>query len=322
MRARLSAVVLVVVVAGLAGCAGRSGGDNNTPSDPPTGHDRWTSCAAVASAGQGGRPGADATALARLSEEFRPASVVVCDVHPQPTGRGGEDLVEVEGRAQEIAVLLTALRLPDQPRTRGACTAELPVVPWFALLDTDGRWVRPGVPVDACGKIRVEVRDAVRALALSTVATRKLGEITSDQAAAAGCSQTWADMMSVELRLNPNARPGPGAIPWVGAAVLRLCVYRVPLREQGSDKPAGDFEYGGVLDRQRRAAVEKSLLAAGPARTCSTPASRFALLLADDRGGPVYVELDGCQRIMIDVPRSAVVLAQADAILINLLGTG
>jgi hypothetical protein len=59
---------------------------------------------------------------------------------------------------------------------------------------------------------------------------------------------------------------------------------------------------------------------AAPAGKCSTPASRFAVLrLADGAAGEVYVELDGCQRVMVVPAAGSPVLAQGDAGLAGLL---
>jgi hypothetical protein len=292
--------------------------DSPRTGDTPVVHQRWTSCFEEApSASFGGS--AEALELPRLRADFVPTAAVVCDLQSERREDGGEDLVAIESRAEDVTVLAAALRLPAEPRTDGACRSDLPTIPWLALLDTDGRWVRPGAPMDPCGKIRIEVRDAIAALALTRVASRTVREIESAEAAAAGCSQTWKDMVAVVSRDNPP--PGAtGAHPLGGRTQVRLCVYRVPVSEQGSGTPAGQFERGGVLSAQRWAAIEPALRAADAASTCSTPAARFALLrAADGSGGEVYVELDECRRILTTPATGGAHLAQGDAALIALL---
>jgi hypothetical protein len=150
------------------------------------------------------------------------------------------------------------------------------------------------------------------------VATRVLNEIESAQAAASGCSQRWADMIAVETTQGSRARAAVGSDPFSAGERVRLRVYRVPSSEQGTGKPAGDFEHGVVLTPQRRTLIEKSLLAAAAGK-CSTPASRFAVRsAADGATAEVYVELDRCRRIMT-VPAAGPVLAQGDAGLAALL---
>ena len=195
-----------------------------------------------------------------------------------------------------------------------ALHAELPTVPWFVLLDEQGRWIRPGVPRDKCGKVRIEVRDAVSGLRLTRVATRVLNELESAQAAAAGCSQGWADVIAMEPHQDSQLRQAVGSDPFPAGKRVRLCVYRVPSSEQGTGKPAGDFEHGGVLTPDRQAQVKKSLLATAPARPCSKPANRFARFApADDAAGEVYIELDGCQRIMTAPATGSPTISQGNA---------
>lgn len=334
-----SACGLAVVVAVLlAGCAGPSThtaqpGDGRTsdgqtndqraPGTPPV-QPVWRSCPIQAPGPADRLPhlaaGNDALGLPLLGDDFPAVAAVLCGVGPRQRPGGGEDLAATESRADEVAALVEALRLPDEPPADGPCTTDLPMVPWLALLDAQGRWVRPGVPSDACGKPRIEVRDAIAALRLKPVSARPIRQLESAEAAAAGCSQTWADMVWVETN-NGSGAPAAsmGALP-ARAAQVRLCVYRVPASEQGNGKPAGDFTYGGPLATDRWVAVERSIRAAGPAKRCNTPASRFALLAPVAGGSEVYVELTGCRRILATSVSGKHALRQANDALIDLLG--
>lgn len=319
MRAIVKGFAVGIAAMTLAGCGSAPGMVVAGPKGTPSVHPRWTSCTAdappPAPAG-----GLDALALPRLGGDFAPRAVIVCAEQVQRRADGGQDLVATESRADDVADLVAALRLPDEQLTNGACTLDLPTVPWFVLVDDVGHWLRPGVAKDSCGKVRVEVRDAVARLRLTRVSTHVLREIESAQAAASGCSQTWADMVAVETTQSSNARAAVGSSPFPPAERVRLCVYRVPRSERGTGKPAGNFEHGVVLTPERQTLIEKSLLLATPAANCSTPANRFALLSrADGAGGEVYIELDGCRRIMVVPVSGNPILSQADASLVALL---
>jgi hypothetical protein len=171
------------------------------------------------------------------------------------------------------------------------------------------------MPHGPCRELRTEVREALDALPLTTVATRPVAEIESAEAAAAGCSQSWKDMLSVYTAEN-LARRGALPEPFPAGQQVRLCVYEVPKSEPG----IGNFVHGTVLPADRWTAVEHVLKAAGPAEPCSAPASRFALLWSVTGGDrqTTYVELDGCHRIMVVIPGGPVI-AQGDAALAELI---
>ncbi|MFC0503038.1 hypothetical protein [Micromonospora costi] len=311
----------------LAGCADAGpAGSGIRESGPPKIEDRWTSCA-DAGVNPGTEPGAmvlsgsEAYDLPLLDDTFTPVAAVLCGQQVTARPGGGQDLVATEQRADEVTDLVSALRLPDAPRAAGPCTADMVVPPWLALLDDRGRWLRPGIPVDGCGKPRGEVREALGGLRLTTVGTRTLREVESAEAAAAGCDQRRADMVAVQAGIGSGPVTGPPANPAVGAgAALRLCVYAVPASQQGGAKPAGEFAYGRTLPPDRVAAVTRAIAAVGPAAPCTTPAGRFALLRpVDGPGTEVYVELDGCHRILVVTPGGSATLGQADRALAGLL---
>src|SRR6185312_2757711 len=122
--------------------------------------------------------------IGRIDPAFVPVAAVLCGREVRPRAGGGREQVATERRADEIAALLAALRLPDQGRGRGefACTLDLLVPPWLALLDDRGRWLRPYLPTDSCGKPRPEVRAALDGLRLTTVDTRTVGLVESSAA--------------------------------------------------------------------------------------------------------------------------------------------
>ncbi|GAA3257405.1 hypothetical protein GCM10010532_107830 [Dactylosporangium siamense] len=249
-------------------------------------------------------------AMPWLPAGFTPVAAVVCARAPQQRAGGGEDLVLLEKRATSVARLTETLRLDDQPPTNDPCTADLVGVVWFAMLDAGGRWVRPGVATDVCGKPRIEVRDALDQLDTTTVATTVLAEIESAEAAKAGCSQGWGEIVGVSAA-EQRSEKGAFDPPTAG---MRLCIYTVPASEQGSGKPAGSFERGGVLTAQAWTDLRRRMLDAGPIVPCTAHAGRFAVFRPTGGGGDVYLELDGCRRLMFDGPAGSV-FRQADAAL-------
>lgn len=321
VRARLMNAVTAVMLIATSACARPTDGSGVAagPTGPMEIHSAWTSCRDAAPEATA-FPGTEAQRMPFLDDDFAADHAIFCRSGPELRADGGTDLFATEELVDDVTALVAALRLPSEPPGDGACTADMVVVPWFALVDASGRWARPGVPSDACGKPRIEVRDAIAKLTFIRVSAHPLGEIESAGAAKSGCSQQWADMVWVETTQPGRTFATAGADPLAGATQVRLCLYRVPAKEQRTGKPAGDFERGGVLAPTRWLAIASTMRGAGPAAACDTPAGAFALLRrADDNGGEVYVELDGCRRIMTNTYDGPPRLQQADAALVALL---
>jgi hypothetical protein len=96
------------------------------------------------------------------------------------------------------------------------------------LLDERGRWVRPRVPVDECGKPRTEVRAAIHGLRLTRTSARAIGQVESAEAAVAGCDQHWSDVVWAIASLGTTSGAAAPAALYAGPAPVRTCVYRVP----------------------------------------------------------------------------------------------
>jgi hypothetical protein len=282
----------------------------------PEGANAWTSCSdALESAG------APVENLPLLDDGFAPISVVVCRSAQETNSSGGVDRVAYERRGANIDALVTALRVPDAPRTRGACTMEHPFVDWFALLDAGGRWVRPGVPIDLCGKVSANVEDAIRAMTWTDVYRIVPGR--SAEFAASGCDQQATDRIWAETS-TPSDRQWPtiGNSPFAKGVALRVCVYAVPASEQRKAKPAGTLVSGGAVTADFAEPFAYHFGQAGRAAPCDTPASRFALVRQwKDAGIGAYVELDGCRRVMVSSGGDAadLSLGQADDIILSLM---
>jgi hypothetical protein len=306
--AALAAGTALTLVA--AGCAGQVNGPGPAaapssaepapaPSAVPGIHVRWRSCAGEPSL-QPLSDGSDATPLPPSTGAFRPVAAVMCREDTRRRPDGGTDATAVEDRADDVAAMLAALRLPGAPPSAGTsdgliCTADGYLPPRLVLLDERGRWLRPAIPRDACDKPLAEVTTALDALRWTRVATRVLGEVESAEAAASGCDQIHTDMVWF-TGVAPPTRQGVLALSADDTAPVRLCVYRVRASGRDSEKPQGEFVSGGLLPAGRWAAVKRAIRSSGEPAACATPADRFARLVTPR--GDIHVELDGCRRLV------------------------
>ncbi|MEV4282432.1 hypothetical protein [Actinoplanes xinjiangensis] len=332
-RGRVVLAVGGVLTLMAAGCAGQVGGTGQAEGGPtsavsgaPQIHPQWRSCAVEPSM-QPTDEGTGTVLLPHLVDTFLPVAAVMCGEQTQRRPDGGTDLIAVEDRADEVTALLAALRLPDAlppplpdapdpsssdmpwpspsdvppPPLPGPgddtqlCTAEGHIAPRMVLLDGRGRWVRPGLPRDSCGKPLAEATTAMRELRWTRVSTRVIQEVESAEAAASGCSQVFTDMVWYTA-FYPPTRRGDIAPQADDTAAVRLCVYRVKASEQNTEKPQGDFVSGGLLPPGRWAAVKREIQGSRPAAPCTTPADRFAVLTTPR--ATIHVELDNCRRLV------------------------
>ncbi|GLW35010.1 hypothetical protein [Actinoplanes regularis] len=329
MRARATGATITLLAVLTGGCTDLgTGGTLPAParSGPtaPVVRDRWESCDAtgVASQDQFGEA-QDALTLPLLGGDgsgdgFQPVAAVICGVAPRKGPAGGREIVAEEARADDLTVLLPALRLPDEAAAFEVnCTLELPAVPWLVLLDSEGRWIRPGIPTDVCGKPRTEFREAFPKLTTTTVRSRVIRQLDSGEPAQGGCYPTWADRTwargGVENVRESTVPPLPEDV------AVRRCVYEVPTGKRGSAEPAGDFRFGGLLAADDWTAIRAEIEASAPGTgTCATPASSFAVFHLE-AGAHVYVEADGCRRILIEPANGAGVYRQGSARLTSLV---
>jgi hypothetical protein len=205
----------------------------------------------------------------------------------------GTDQLAVEDRVTDITALVTALRLPDGGKAGDGCTTDLVATPWLALIDAQGRWVRPGVPIDRCNHPRREVLTALDALHTTQVSSRFLNTTISDGAAASGCGQDYSDMAWATLRNDPTRTAAPTAVPTPDATV-KVCIFRVPAREQGGLKPGADYKSSLAQFSAQWHAVRQELARAGPPAACTVPGSLIAVF-----DGGTVVELDGCRLVLL-----------------------
>jgi hypothetical protein len=314
-RAGLAIGVLLTLL--IAGCAGRTGDSAQPlPSAAPVQDllPRWRSCPDEPFPPDSGQN--DPSRLPRLADTFHPVAAIICGIDIQSRPDGGTDVVATEERIDDVEALLTALRLPDEP-PRELCPAIINGVPWLAMLDAEGHWVRPRVPLDGCVSPRAEVATVIDP-SRRTRTTRVLYENESPEEAASGCGDKWKDEVWQTGANSDTANRPPEALDKLLDDDARVyeCIYRVPASEQRTDEPVGEITSLHLLPAGRWAAIKRQIQASTPVQACNTPASRFALLMP----GTIYVELDGCRRILVFAARQgADTLRQAPAALTDLL---
>lgn len=304
-----------------AGGAGVAQDSISAPNPGPVRGDDWPGCTEVMGAFVREAWSNTAIDWPALPADFNAVRAVQCSDEMVKRSDGGTDEVLVERSATDIGALVGAYRLPSRPTGSGACRAMLVIPPDIALIDAAGQWVRPKAPTNECGQPRQEVIDAAGALHGTEVSRTVIREIESAAAAASGCGMSWADMISVETT---DGHPVVKSAPMPPNQAMRLCTFSVPAKERGTSKPGGAFVSGRVLTAAEFGPLRSAIGAAGPAVACSTHAGKFALIRrATDNGGLVYIELDGCRRIMTELITEdglgSNVLSQGDAALTALV---
>ena len=317
-------VCLVVLV---AGCTGPVAEDVQKPWREPRSRGvpaieaSWVSCdpfiPPVDGMMFGG--GGKAAVLPAMDNRFRPVAAIICRSDSQPHPGGGSDLVAIEERADDITALVAALRLPDQSvrKCHGEFWAQY--VPWLALLDAQGRWIRPGIPLAPCNAPRAEVKSAIDRLSTTRVSTRVLRRNDRDVAKSGGCHD-WEQYDSV---FTQSKEPSPVSLPAV-TAEMRVCRFlNHPTVDPGSGRSSytdGILQDGNQLTAETWAAVRREISAAGPAAPCGKTSVRFAVLREQSWDRPISVEADGCRRILIEGSEAYLGdMRQGSAALVSLL---
>lgn len=169
---------------GAAPGEGRSAGSGSGGFDGSAGFDTG-----AASGGPSTSPGAqpvDSRCPAELTEsgqyngsQARPAPsgievdwVLRCTVIG-PHGDHSRALL-IERSDSDPAALLAALRAPDEPRSDGACPAIAMVVPYFALVQSDGRPFVARMPLTRCALPQAAATQALQGMRFTQIGKKSL----------------------------------------------------------------------------------------------------------------------------------------------------
>jgi len=245
--------------------------------------------------------------LQRLDPDFSPVAVVTCSIETKTMPDGSIIRERVERRGTDVAALTGALGAPDR-RPRGQiCTAELEHIPWFALLDEQGRWQRPRVPINECGDLLPAPMLALQNAATTVVTTTFVSVVASKEAIASGCPQQTADALSsTPVGVGPIGLVAITTNPFPAGSLLRVCTYQVS-SEVPAPRRDGELFSGRLLNPARSRTAGDALAGTPRPETsdCPKPATGFAIIQElGGRGASVEVELNTCRRVLLD-PDSA-----------------
>jgi hypothetical protein len=243
-------------------------------------------------------PGTDPTwSGSRLPAGYVAVEVFDCRTEPRRVPGRGEWVFLQERRATgDVSAYLAALRSKDERQPREAnCLANFVPDPPVILVDAVGTAIHPRSPRDSCGKPQQRVLDAYAALTFRRVGEVRLQQVTPQVAFDTGCAGSWKDEVAVEKEATPA---GPNEY-WfaMGHVQVRACLYRAG--SDGLDMLEGHLESGGVARGAAAKRLVRALEQTPPPAPCGKPHTRFALL-HDDASGYLYVELDGCRRVMTE----------------------
>ncbi|HEX3783252.1 MAG TPA: hypothetical protein VHX38_26595 [Pseudonocardiaceae bacterium] len=247
---------------------------------------------------------------------FRTAWVLRCTQASQQVAGEGQWEVLTTARADTPAdALVDALRAASQPRTSQPCSAILPIVPYFALVDTQDTAIAPAIPTDGCGFPQQAVTTALNALPFRTVSSTREWQIQSPTSVASGCSQSFKDLFNWTIA-GQKTPVSTGAV-WNGAPTgVRICAYGN--LSAGSD-PVGQLTFTHTVTGLLASRLATEVNQTGPVTsTCQVPNTQFAVLtpLGADTDQWLTVELDGCGRLSTSTGALRQVTAAIQAIVI------
>lgn len=122
------------------------------------------------------------TTSGEIPKSYVARKVIVCEVTDLGPGEkpGEIHYTIVTKEAPITEALLQALKLPNREfihADSGSCRMDYQPLPYILLVDASGAAVHPRIPVDACGKVRVEVERALSNLTLREVRRRPVNDI-------------------------------------------------------------------------------------------------------------------------------------------------
>jgi hypothetical protein len=219
-----------------------------------------------------------------LPADYVAAAVVRCRTEVRHAPGEGVWVVRITERADlPVPRLVEMLRRPSDEPHSGACPTVGYTVPYFLLLDEEGKALAPKVPTEPCGAPRREVVDTLDFLPYRIVAETRVAHTNSTSD---GCYDRRKDLIATE-----PPKPAPATPVWPDASdSFSVCGYKV-------SGEAGHLETEFSLSGQEATTLKAALAAAGPAKPCDRPHTRFATMRAPT-GSDALVELDGCLRFL------------------------
>ena len=187
MRKALAVAVALAGVA-LAGCASDTVSNRQGPVGTTTGPSIGgpASSAPVASSPPSAKAPSTAALIAACPTELDAAqangptaqtlpatidvdSVLQCSISQKTPGSRTLTIARSSG---DTTALLTALRAKSALKIKGVCPMYRQAVPYFALVQSDGKTLAPKVPVTNCGQPQPDVLAALAKLKFTVIATK------------------------------------------------------------------------------------------------------------------------------------------------------
>jgi hypothetical protein len=168
-------------------------------------------------------------------------------------------------------------------------------VPELYAVDATGRAVLVRWPTGACGKPRPEIDAALTTLTWRPATRLRLKQVRSQAVMDSGCEERVKNMAAVEGPRPDSsgiASPGSSAAP----PAVWACTYTI---DERGDTPTGRYVSGGPTTVAVWRAVVLALRTAPPAPPgCTAEGRRFTVVNAAPYDS-LYVELDGCRRVLL-----------------------
>ena len=298
---RRGALTAVVVMLAAGGCTGHDGGTSGTV---PARNDCSAMRASVRTDATGGYS-MTVPEGGPLPADFRPVSILRCDVTTTDIPGDGNWLVLTENRSTgSVNAFIAALRdAYEKPRgTYGVSSACAAIGPQsVVLVDATGKAFLALVPGNGpCGEPDPVAEAAMRVVPMRVVATDRIKRLSTAAQQATSCSTQWKDEAPLfASEPAPETTSPQGTMPgFKGSTKLKVCYYKV-------DPGSSNLPVGTVLSSTEiqgdPAGVILDGLAASPSAQkgqCTSTGTSFAVLFPEDiqTGGFVEVELDGCKR--------------------------
>jgi hypothetical protein len=251
---------------------------------------------------------------------FTAAFAYRCSTRTSKDAQGNTWLVSVEERADSrLAQFVTALRAPAQSTSpipnRGCALGFMTFseIDSVVLTDRTGHVVRPAYPTtsDGCRYSPTSgVFAATRHLPWRIVQEIRVRLYESAEAHATGCAMGWKDMITWDQK-GSFISPGVSKPVFAPRPVsVKFCVFAV---KPSKDRyPVGTFTAGGTVPVANVAKLTALIEGAPAAKPCTLRHTRFAVVTVQPMNQDVYVELDGCHRLLTNRPET--LLAPAPSI--------
>lgn len=223
---------------------------------------------------------------ATVPKDFHPVAAVMCDSFLGEDVAADRTVVFGEERWEgDFSTVVDLLNRSSEHKTwfPDSCDSDysLAVLPEFWLLDNEGRAVRPGYPVNSCGRAKPGALGAISDLTPAGRTEHRVPLSDSDIEFEWGCSPIYAEPLvgpASAPALNPNSR---------------YCRF-----ESGRFVGTSHSEYDSST-----VPVWEALADLPTARACNMPANSVAVTTFStiDYSNPrLTIELDGCRRVIPD----------------------